>query len=107
MKKICVGFAASLAVVMLTACGGATEESLATTCDDWISLDLPVQEALAAGSSLSEKQEDIAKDLLGEHGKETRGANLTWFGINAVAACAPDGTGTRPSGTLDELMDWS
>lgn len=91
----------------ITACGGASEASLATTCSDWLALDLPVQEALGDDNGLSEPQEEIAKDLLGENGKETRGANLVWFGVNAVAVCAPDGTGTRPFGTLNDLMDWS
>lgn len=107
MNRKRVGLASGIVAIVLTACGGASEESLSTTCDDWLALGLPVQEALMDDNSLSEKQEDIAKDLLGEHDKKTTGSNLMWFGINAVKTCAPDGTGTRPSGTLNDLMDWS
>ena len=100
---------AAVAAMTSSGCLGqheASAESLATTCQDWVALDLPVREALGDEDGLSDAQAEIAEDLLEAHGVSTSSLALSQFNGTVVLACAPDGTGTRPGGPIEELISW-
>lgn len=92
--------AAALAVV-LTGCSGPTTAGGETTCNEWLELDLPVQEAFEnlenGEDNLAEVQQDILRDALGEQDLATDETNIAVAALNVAEFCAADGTGTRPN----------
>lgn len=88
-------------IALLAACSGTSTEGGATTCDEWIALDLPVEEAMDrigdGESNMSEEQLAILEDALQDQDLATDEMNMLIASGSILTYCAPDGTGTRPN----------
>jgi hypothetical protein len=87
--------------LLVSGCSGASTSGGATTCREWLDLDLSakdaIDKAMSGKAGLSEGQEAILKDALKSADLSTSSSNMTFASANILQYCAPDGTGTRPN----------
>lgn len=86
--------------LLVSGCGASTAGG-ATTCKEWMGLNLSTEEALSKSMSgevaLSDEQKAILKDALKSADLATSSSNMTFASANLLQYCGADGTGTRPN----------